>query len=141
MTITLDKATIECIGLFQGITTAAVRDCILEPTRAVYVVEEGQIGSAIGRDGANIHAVRSRVGKSVKVYEYSPDPKRFIVNLLDGVEPYEITIKNNTAYITISAEDKGRVVGKDGKNIKSLTKILERQHNISSITVKTKTEI
>ncbi|MFC1455014.1 NusA-like transcription termination signal-binding factor [Candidatus Undinarchaeota archaeon] len=141
MTVTLDKATMECIGLFQGITNADVKDCIIESSQVIYVVDEGQIGSAIGKGGVNVQKVRSNLGKNIRVCEYNSDPKKFIKNLLGAVKPHEINIKNNTAFITLSPEDKGSVVGKDGKNIKTLTKILERQYNIRNITIKTKSVI
>jgi len=48
------------IALFQSITGATVKDCIVDSdlNRIIFVVKEGNIGMAIGKRGKNIHLWR-----------------------------------------------------------------------------------
>ncbi|HVP27457.1 MAG TPA: NusA-like transcription termination signal-binding factor, partial [Candidatus Bathyarchaeia archaeon] len=61
------------IALFENITSANVKDCIIdeEQGRVLFVVSEGQIGVAIGRGGRNIHTLERMTGKKHEIIEYS----------------------------------------------------------------------
>lgn len=137
MSITLNKDTIECMGLFQAITKVAARDCLLEDGQAIFLVDKGKMGLAIGEGGKNARLLSDRMGRRVKIYEYSDEPAEFIKNLLSGINVSNIQLASSTAIVTISAEDKGKLIGAQGKNIKSLTTLLKRHHNIESIKINT----
>lgn len=61
------------IALFESITNASVKDCIIdeEQARVLYVVNVGQVGVAIGRGGRNIHTLERMTGKKHEIIEYS----------------------------------------------------------------------
>jgi len=137
MTITLNKDTIECMGLFQAVTKVPAHDCVLEDGLAIFLVEKGKMGLAIGEGGKNVRVLRERLARRVTIYEYSDEPKTFIRNLLGGISVSNIHIASSTAVLTVSAEDKGKLIGEKGKNIKSLTTLLKRHHGIESIKINT----
>ena len=53
------------IALFESITGASVKDCILdeEANRVIFVVKEGDVGMAIGKGGKNIHLLERMTSK------------------------------------------------------------------------------
>ena len=82
------------IALFESITGATVRDCIIdeENNRIIFVVKEGQIGMAIGRRGKNIRLLERMTGKKHEIIEYSDDPAQFIRNALKPAKVQEVRI-------------------------------------------------
>jgi len=82
MTITFDSESIRLLTLFENITNAPVRDCFMNNDVVYYIVEEGKIGLAIGKNGTSIKNVEKVIGKKVKVFEYSKKPEVFIRNLI-----------------------------------------------------------
>ncbi len=53
------------IALFESISGASVKDCIIdeEQGRAIFIVNQGQVGVAIGKGGRNIHTLERMTGK------------------------------------------------------------------------------
>jgi len=138
MTITFNTETIRLLTLFENMTNAPVRDCFTDNDVVYYIVEEGKIGLAIGKNGNSIKNVERVVGKKVKVFEYSRRPEKFIKNLIPQCK--EINVIDNDGMIKIeikvSRNDKGFVIGRGGEKIKIYKAILKRIHNISDIQVK-----
>ena len=50
------------IALFENITGATAKDCIVdeELNRIIFVVKEGDVGAAIGRGGKNMHLLETK---------------------------------------------------------------------------------
>lgn len=78
--IKITSTEMRYIALFESITGASVKDCIVdeEQGRVIFVVNEGQIGVAIGKGGRNIRTLESMTGKKHEIIEYSEDPVQFI---------------------------------------------------------------
>ncbi|MFB6204790.1 MAG: NusA-like transcription termination signal-binding factor [Candidatus Nanohaloarchaea archaeon] len=136
-TATYDTDMIRAINLFESITDVEVRDAIIKEDEAYFIVPEGKAGMAIGKGGKVVNKVQDRLGKDVKIYEYSDNLGKFINNLvptnLRGVD-----VKDNdekTVEIDVPRENKGRVVGKNGKKIDSIREILKRTHNVDEVSV------
>ncbi|MCX6821212.1 MAG: NusA-like transcription termination signal-binding factor [Candidatus Aenigmarchaeota archaeon] len=138
MTITFTTETIRLLTLFENVTNVPVRDCFIDNGVIYYIVEEGKIGLAIGKDGSSIKKVERVIGKKVKVFEYSSDPETFVKNIIPQCR--EITMINQddkiTVEIKVSKNDRGFVIGRGGEKIKIYKEILKRVHNISDIQVK-----
>ena len=72
------------IALFESISGASVKDCIIDEIeqRAIFIVNQGQVGVAIGKGGRNIHTLERMTGKKHEIIEFSEDPVTFMKNAL-----------------------------------------------------------
>jgi len=138
MTIEFTTETIRLLTLFENITNVPVRDCFMNNDVIYYIVEEGKIGLAIGKDGSSIKNVEKVTGKKVKVFEYSTDPATFVKNVIPQCK--EVRMINDKERIIVEVRvnrnDRGYVIGRGGEKIKIYKEILKRVHNISEIQVK-----
>ncbi len=109
MRIKLDMETIRYINLFESITGVMVRDCIIndDKNRVTFIVNEGQIGIAIGKNGSNVKKVQQALNKQIELLEFSRDPVKFISNIFRPVKVKEVEIKeeNNKKVAYISLEN------------------------------------
>jgi N utilization substance protein A len=142
MGIKISTDEIKYIGLFESMTGATVKDCIFEDNRnkIVYVVKEGDMGLAIGKNGTNAQKVKETLNKPIDIIEYSEDPVKFIKNIIWPVKVKSIHVSERKdgkkiAILDINKKDKGLVIGKEGKNIDRIKNLLKRHHNLDDIMI------
>ncbi len=131
----LSAEEIGYMNLFEEMTKAKVIDCILKDNDITFIVDKGNIGLAIGKKGVIVERVKNKMGKEIHVYEYSPDPKQFVKNLLFPIKVNEVTIEDNKMIIKVNPEEKKRAIGRDGKKIRNVKEIMERHFGITEIKV------
>ena len=139
MKIKFTTDEIRYITIFEGLTGARVRDCVINDAEGsiTFVVNKGDFGLAIGHGGDKVKRAKRVIGKGIEVVEYSDDPIEFLKNTLSParVESVKITEKNGkkAAVVTVDLQDKGLAVGKHGKKIQNAKKLVERHHDIQDI--------
>jgi len=79
--IKLDTDSIKHISIFESMTGAFVKDCIIGEDRVLYVVKPGQAGLAIGKYGNNIKQLSRSIKKEVEIVEFSNNLNKFLNNL------------------------------------------------------------
>lgn len=137
----LNTGDLELIRLFENITGARVRDCIQKDDRHCYLVEEGQMGLAIGKNGANIKKVKEACKTEVIVIEHSPNEEELIKNIFHPVKIKKIQKTSDEdgktrIKITVNKRDRGKVIGAGGYKIKLAREIGSRHQNIRDIELK-----
>ncbi|MEM1674807.1 MAG: NusA-like transcription termination signal-binding factor [Candidatus Bathyarchaeia archaeon] len=140
--IRLTNEELEYIRLFESVTGATARDCIIDNKfdRVIFVIKEGEAGMAIGKGGRNISLLRKITGKNYEVVEFSEDPIQFIKNALKPANVKEIRITkkpdgNMIAVVSVDIKDKGIAIGKNGRNIEKARTLAKRYFNISNILI------
>ena len=130
------------IALFESITSANAKDCIVDEQegRVLYVVNEGQVGVAIGRGGRNIHTLERMTGKKHEIIEYSEDPVQFIKNALKPAAVREVRVSERPdgkkmAVVAVNPKDKGVAIGKNGKNAERLRFLAKRYFQIQNVSI------
>jgi N utilization substance protein A len=138
------KLTEDCLGLisqFERLTGAGSRDCVIDDrnNRIIFVINPGEMGLAIGKQGASIKKASDVMGKKIEVVEYSPDPAQFLRNCFLPAQVTSIEFENDEndgskiAHVDVRDEDRGIAIGKEGKNIFKAKKLAQRQHNIADV--------
>lgn len=139
MEMRLSSEEIRYLTLFENLTGASVKDCIVYEDKVIFVVKKGDMGLAIGKGGINVDRARELIGKRIEIIEHSDDPAEFIANIF---KPIKVNVKvldkgnAKTAQITVSPDLKGIVIGKGGKNINKAKELAKRHHNIEDIVVR-----
>jgi N utilization substance protein A len=130
------------IALFQSITGATVKDCIVDNdlNRIIFVVKEGNIGMAIGKKGKNIHTLEKMTGKKHEVIEHSDNPAQFIKNALKPAKVDEVRITERMdgktiAVISVNPKDKGVAIGKNGRNAERIRFLAKRYFQIQNVSI------
>ncbi|MGH9993553.1 MAG: NusA-like transcription termination signal-binding factor [Nitrososphaera sp.] len=140
--IKLTSDELRLMSLFQSITSATARDCIVDDRmeRVIFVVNKGQMGLAIGKGGSTIKQLQNVVAKKVELVEYSDDPADFIRNMLnaDMVGDVRISDRNDgtkQAVVVVDARKKGAVVGREGRNAEKARLLAKRYFQISNVLI------
>ncbi|PSH01880.1 MAG: NusA-like transcription termination signal-binding factor, partial [Nanohaloarchaea archaeon SW_10_44_10] len=130
-TVKYDTENIRTMNMFESITGVEAVDVINKEDEVYFVVPDGKAGMAIGKGGKIVKKIQNKLGKDVKIYEYSDNLGKFLNNLvpsdLRGVNIEEEDGEKKVE-ISVSSDNKGRVVGKNGDKIDSIREVLERTH-------------
>ncbi len=142
--IKLTSEELGLMSLFQNVSGATARDCLLDPKmeRVIFVVNSGEMGLAIGKAGATIRNVQQMIGKQVELVEWSDDPKQFIMNALNpqfvtDVRMSERPDGSKTATVVVDQKKKGAILGKDGRNAEKARKLAKRYFDVETIHIVT----
>ena len=137
--IVFSSQEMEYIQLLHSLVDVNVIDCIHDEYRVVYVVEEGQAGRTIGKNGENVKKLNQIIKKEIEIIEYSNDPEKFMRNLLHAIEVENLTITKGkeglVAIIRVKDSSRGRLIGKNGRNIHKIRKLAKRHHNFETIKI------
>jgi len=138
--IKLTSEELGLMSLFQSISGAGVRDCVIDEKngRVIYVVNQGEMGRAIGKNGIVVKTLQRLVGKPVEVVEYSDDPKTFIKNALDPKYVLDVRLTekldgSKIAVVVVDAKKKSAVVGRNGKNAEKARLLAKRYFEIANV--------
>ena len=92
------------------------------------------VGATVGVKGVRINAVSKKIcGENIDCIEYSPVPEIFVANALSPAKIKSVKIEEQKATITIHSEQKPKVIGKDGVNIRLASMLLGLELVINDI--------
>ncbi|HUU76428.1 MAG TPA: NusA-like transcription termination signal-binding factor [Methanoregulaceae archaeon] len=137
--VILTEDCMRLISQFERLTGAGSRDCVIDErnNRLIFVINPGEMGLAIGRNGSSIKKAMEVMDKKIEVVEYSPDPEQFLRNCFLPAKVTLVTLEEDegslVAYIEVNDEDRGIAIGKEGKNIFKAKKLAQRQHDIADV--------
>ena len=141
MEVKLTTEGIRYIALFESLTGAIARDCIVdeENDRIIFVVKNGDMGLAIGKNGNNINRVKKSIGKHIEIVEYSDDLNEFVANALQPVAVKKVQIVSKDykrlAYVEVMSKDKGLAIGKNGRNIQKAKVLAQRHYGLEDVII------
>jgi N utilization substance protein A len=121
--------------LFENLTRAKLKDCIANE-QLIFIVEENEIGKAIGKGGSNVRRLEGLLNKKIKIVEFNNDIKHFIRNFVMPLQVKDINEEDNIITITGSdTKTKGLLIGRERKNLENLKEVVKRYFEVEDIKV------
>lgn len=137
MKIKYDNELIKVMSLFNSITRAKLKDYFVDETGlSVFVVQEHEIGKAVGKKGANVRILEDKLNRKIKIVEFNPNLLKFVKNLvypfkLEDVEQEGKTLKLKAG----DSKTRGLLIGRSGKNLRNLEKTIKRYFDIEEVKI------
>lgn len=130
------------MALFGDITGAEVKDCVVDQDgeRIIFVVSPGHLGLAIGRRGTTIKRARTMLKRDIDVVEDADTPETFVRNALAPAKVTTVNVQEQSkgrrvAVVTVNSENRGRVIGRNGRNIERARLLAKRHHGIDAVII------
>ncbi|HVL87482.1 MAG TPA: NusA-like transcription termination signal-binding factor [Candidatus Thermoplasmatota archaeon] len=136
--IKLDGDSLRNIAAFENFTRARVRDCFEDGDRLVFVVEEGDLGKALGKGAANVLKLRELLRKDLEVYGFAADREAFVRNIFHRFELTKVGFEkrkdgSEIVRVAVDPRDKGKAIGRGGRNIQLAKTLLQRHAGLSDV--------
>lgn len=135
--IKYDLSLMKFISIFENLTGAKIKDCVQTPELLYFVVQEGQIGIALGRHGSNIRRVEEVLNRKIKIVEFNPLLNQFIVNAIHPLQLENIE-ESEDKTITLTARDmktRGLLIGRGAQNLRRTEGLIKRYFEIKELRV------
>lgn len=130
----LNLKEIQHINLFEKITRAKVKDCIIND-EITFIIEEGNVQKALGENNQNIKKISFILKKPVKIIAFSKTPEKFINNLIYPIRS-KIELKDNIIYITEKdVKLKGKIYGREKENLKKIKELANKYFKIKDVVI------
>lgn len=117
---------------FENLTRAKVKECYIDNNKQIiFIVEPGQAGKAIGKNGVNIRKISDKLHKKVKVIEFNSEAVRFVANAISPLKSEKIYEEDGVINITTNGPRlKALLIGRDQRNLKELQKLVSKYFDV-----------
>ncbi len=123
----VDLKLIGYITTFENFTKSDVKDCFFRDKELVFIVKEGQLGKAVGKNGINAKKLSDKLKWRIKIIGFDADPVKFLKNLLYPQDGYEIeTVEKKIIIKPKDNKIKGRIFGRDKSNFNWVKEVFSR---------------
>ncbi len=122
--------TLKLMSLFESLTRTRLKDCFTDNNDMMtFVVMNGEIGKAIGKNASNVKKLESMLNRKIKIVEFNSERVGFIRNLVNPIRPRNIT--ENEGIITIESSDsksRGLLIGRNASNLRNFETIAKKYY-------------
>ena len=151
--IKIDRKAMELISLFNNITGAIIKDCLIfqSPENnaeiVIFLVKKEDVGKAIGKAGEHVKDLMAKLQKKIDVIPWSDKLEEFIQFILNtsknSIKVQNIEIRENknqkkTVIISVRPQDRGKAIGKEGSMIRKIKELVLRHFEVDNVIINTK---
>jgi len=152
-TIKLDRKSMELISLFNNISGAIIKDCLIFESPEnnseiiIFLVKKEDVGKAIGKAGEHVKDLMNKLQKKIDVIPWSEDLGQFIQFILNttknsiqvqNIEVKESRNQKKTVIISVRPQDRGKAIGKEGSMIRKIKGLVLRHFEVDNVIINTK---
>lgn len=138
----LSSDELSLMSMFQGMTGATPRDCVIDEKRdrVIFVIAQGQMGLAIGKEGASVKKIERAVRRTVEVVEWADDVEGLVRNALGAKFVQEVRVGDRLdgtkgVVVVVDSRKKGAVLGLGGKNAEKVRLLAKRYFDVSNVQI------
>ncbi len=129
--VELNSEDLSYFSAFEKVTGVIPLDYLNTENLLIFLVEQSELGKAIGKKGMNIKKLRGVLRKRLVIVSDSKDLEAFVRQFFNNISVISIEIKNvmgsNAVVLTVDEKDRGLAIGKDGERIKAAKLLLEKK--------------
>lgn len=134
MKVKLGTEEVRVVSVFVKVTGVQPKDCLITESTMFFVVEPKSMTMAIGKSGGNIKRLRKAYGRNVKLFAKYETAEETIKHMVPTFK--DIKMNKDVAVVSIPLEDKSKVIGRGGGNIKAMKEILQRHFAVRDLKIR-----
>ena len=124
MKISMDE--IRLINALENLTGVSAKDCIIEENIISFLVNEKEIGKAIGKNAVNVKELESKLKKRIEIIGFYKKPENIIKNSFE-VKLKEVKKKGDKLIISLDPLEKKRLFSNTGR-LRRIKILIERNY-------------
>ena len=139
--IKLSSEQLSLMSMFQTMTGATAKDCVVDEklNRLIFIVQKGQMGLAIGKEGISVKKIERAVRRPVEVVECADDIEGLIRNAL-GRHVQEVRVAERLdgttgIVVVVDPRKKGAVLGMGGRHAEKTRILAKRYFDVGNVQI------
>ena len=139
--IKLTSEELSLMSMFNSITGATARDVVTDDklNRLIFIVQKGQMGLAIGKEGVSVKKLERAVRRPVEVVEWADDVEGLVRNAL-GRHVEEVRVAERLdgttgVVVIVDPKKKGAVLGLGGKHAEKVRLLARRYFDVTNVQI------
>ena len=135
--IKYNTSLIKTMALFESLTGTKLKDCIIDRKDVIlFVVEQHQIGKAIGKGSEKLRRLKTLLKRKIKIVEFDPEITQFVRNIIYPLQVKDIRLDERTVIIEgTDRQNRALLIGKSRQNLRQYEDIVKRYFQITEIKV------
>ncbi|MCF7866183.1 NusA-like transcription termination signal-binding factor [Candidatus Woesearchaeota archaeon] len=118
---------LKVMTLFEKITRARLKDSFENKDKTLFIVQQGQLRQALGKNTMNVKKIEEALGKKIKIIEFSDNLATFIKNLMYPLKIIEMEQQGNTIIVKgADTKTKGLMIGAKAQNLRNYEEIAKK---------------
>jgi transcription termination/antitermination protein NusA len=136
MALVYDLALIQHMNLFEKLSGAKLKDCIVSEGEILFIVEPNEMAKAIGKHGFTVKKLENAFKKKVKIVEFSPEVKSFIKNLVTPLKIKDVLEEEKVfTMIPQDVRTRGLLIGRNASILRANEAVIKRHFEINELRV------
>ena len=125
--VVYNAEVMKVMSLFEQVTAAVLKDCILLPNQVIFVVKEGMMSKAIGKKGQNVKTLQEKLNRKIKIVEFNSKVDKFVKSFLLPVKVDEVEVEDGVVKIkTADVATKSMLIGRNGQKLRETESYIQR---------------
>jgi len=129
------------LNTLERATGAKANDVYATNECVTFIVQQGDLGKAIGKQSANLEHLRKAFGKNVDLVEDADTLRTFLGNVFRGVEFLSVEEKEDaangrkTVLLKVSEAHRGKAIGRGGEKINRARALVKRRFGYDDVKI------
>lgn len=136
---TISNEELQAINLLEQVTGAHAKDAVISEDSIIFVVEKGELGRAIGKQGASINRLRKAFGRGVEVVEEASELQGFLANVFAPAQIRETRVSDvqgrRVATVVVDPKNKGLAIGRGGERVRKARLLAKRHFGMDDVKI------
>ena len=138
---TISNDELALLNTLERSTGAKANDVFATNECVTFIVQQGDLGKAIGKQGANLEHLRRAFGNNVDLVEDAETLRAFLANIFRGVEFLSVEEKEDAAsgrkivFLKVNAEHRGKAIGRGGEKINRARALVKRKFGCDDVKI------
>lgn len=133
---TYNAELLQTANIFEKTTKARVKDVFYIKDLLTFVVFEGDMFKALGKNLENLKKVEALLKRKIKIVEFNRDLITFVKNLIHPYKVESITFEEGIVYIRDNnSKTKGLIIGAKAQNLRQYENIIKRYFEVKELKV------
>ncbi|MBN1503253.1 NusA-like transcription termination signal-binding factor [Candidatus Woesearchaeota archaeon] len=135
--ISYNAELLEIMKLFENITDTKLKDCFIDHNLLLtFIVQENQLGKAIGKKAVNVRRLEKLLNRKIKIVEFNPTLEQFVKNLVQPLKVEKVNVDNGYVEVTgLDTKTKAMLIGRNKSNLTNNEDIIKKYFQINGLRV------
>ncbi len=135
MTITIDNYALRTMAFFKEKTRVSPLNCIVTKTSIIFLVDNGLVRKAIGKDAVNVKYLRNQFKKDIKIFEKGERLDETISNFIYPIKLNSSKVHRRVlSLLLMNPKDRRLLLSNGQSTLRQLREVINVYHqNIRDI--------